>query len=332
MIAEMDETRFPFTSFPEGWYRVGWSKDLQAGAVFALHYFGKDLVLFRTESGIACVFDAHCPHLGAHLGYGGKVIGEYIQCPFHGWCLDKSGECAQIPYSKSAPGKAKTKKWPVDEVNGVIYVYYSHTDSQPGWHIPKLDEYLSSEWTTFKPGAKWRIKTHLQELGENGMDKAHFSFLHPQQTRLMRSESTEQQGHIFIHRTFQYYNVFGLARLFIDEVSGPLDLTLYGMGMAVNRTCVNARIKLYYTFVFFFTPVDAEHTEVTCMLTMKKIGGPLITHLLMNKAIKEGKKTIDQDVPIWENKIYREKPVLCDGDGPIILYRRWANQFYHEKN
>ena len=36
----------------------------------------------------------------------------------------------------------------------------------------------------------------------------------------------------------------------------------------------------------------------------------------------------EHDVPIWENKIYRQNPMLCDGDGPIAEFRRWCQQFY----
>jgi 3-ketosteroid 9alpha-monooxygenase subunit A len=35
-----------------------------------------------------------------------------------------------------------------------------------------------------------------------------------------------------------------------------------------------------------------------------------------------------QDVEIWKGKIYREDPILCDGDGPITKLRRWYEQFY----
>jgi hypothetical protein len=35
-----------------------------------------------------------------------------------------------------------------------------------------------------------------------------------------------------------------------------------------------------------------------------------------------------QDVPIWENKMYRERPPLTHVDGPIVQYRRWFRQFY----
>ena len=37
---------------------------------------------------------------------------------------------------------------------------------------------------------------------------------------------------------------------------------------------------------------------------------------------------LEQDFPIWENKLYRERPLLCDADGPIHKFRRWAAQFY----
>jgi 3-ketosteroid 9alpha-monooxygenase subunit A len=35
-----------------------------------------------------------------------------------------------------------------------------------------------------------------------------------------------------------------------------------------------------------------------------------------------------QDVEIWKDKVYREDPILCDGDGPINKLRRWYEQFY----
>ena len=40
---------------------------------------------------------------------------------------------------------------------------------------------------------------------------------------------------------------------------------------------------------------------------------------------------VEQDFPIWENKTYLERPRLCEGDGPVGDYRRWAAQFYVEK-
>ena len=60
---------------PNGWFAVEWSRDLHEGDVKPIHYFGEDLVLFRTRSGEARILDAYCPHLGAHLGFGGRARG-----------------------------------------------------------------------------------------------------------------------------------------------------------------------------------------------------------------------------------------------------------------
>ena len=85
---------------PYGWYCLGYSAELPPGEVKPLHYFGENLVLFRTESGVPAVLDAYCPHLGAHLGHGGKVQQESVACPFHGWRFNPAGECVEVPYAK----------------------------------------------------------------------------------------------------------------------------------------------------------------------------------------------------------------------------------------
>ena len=41
-------------------------------------------------------------------------------------------------------------------------------------------------------------------------------------------------------------------------------------------------------------------------------------------------REVEQDIPIWEHKICRGTPILCDGDGPIAQYRRWFGQFYDQ--
>ena len=35
-----------------------------------------------------------------------------------------------------------------------------------------------------------------------------------------------------------------------------------------------------------------------------------------------------QDARIWEHKRWRDKPTLCDGDGPIVQLRAWYAQYF----
>ena len=89
-------SRFPMPRYPNGWFQVAYSEELPEGGVMPLRYFGRDLVLFRTETGEARVLDAFCPHLGAHLGHGGKVCGQSIRCPFHAWEFNGAGQCLSL--------------------------------------------------------------------------------------------------------------------------------------------------------------------------------------------------------------------------------------------
>src|SRR5215208_6689284 len=44
--------------FPTGWFIVGFASDLAQGQVKRAHYFGEELVIFRTASGQIHVLDA----------------------------------------------------------------------------------------------------------------------------------------------------------------------------------------------------------------------------------------------------------------------------------
>jgi hypothetical protein len=34
------------------------------------------------------------------------------------------------------------------------------------------------------------------------------------------------------------------------------------------------------------------------------------------------------DMIVWNNKLYRPQPLLCDGDGEILKWRKYFSQFY----
>jgi hypothetical protein len=76
------------------------------------------------------------------------------------------------------------------------------------------------------------------------------------------------------------------------------------------------------------TPIDEDNVEVRFNFAVKKMGGKSITAGVGLAFVNEIARQLGQDIPIWENKIQHEHPLLCDGDGPIALFRRWSKQFY----
>ena len=96
----------PLSMKPTGWFQVAWSNEIKVGDVHKMHYFGQEMVAWRAQSGRITLMDAYCEHLGAHLGFGGHVEGEVIECAFHGWQWDHEGRNVCIPYEKR-PNKGR---------------------------------------------------------------------------------------------------------------------------------------------------------------------------------------------------------------------------------
>jgi 3-ketosteroid 9alpha-monooxygenase subunit A len=311
----MSSSRFPMPRYPNGWFQVGYTDELTPGAVKPLKYFGKDLVLFRTEGGEAKLLDAHCPHLGAHLGHGGKVKGDCIECPFHAWKFDGAGACVEVPYAKKIPPRASIAPWPIREVNGMIMTWHHLGGLPPQWEVPALSEYQHADWTAYELRS-WKIKTHNQEMAENSVDCAHFQYLHG--TQGMPETHAEANGHVLravsstVMKTPQ------------GKVKGEVEAIVYGFGFTTTRF----RGLVETLLVSSATPIDDEYVELRFAFTVKKMVNDGVTSTVGAAFQREIGRQLEQDIPIWENKIYIHPPVLVDGDGPVGLFRRWAKQFY----
>jgi 3-ketosteroid 9alpha-monooxygenase subunit A len=128
----------PFTWKPTGWFMVGWSADFAPGTAKPLKYFGGHQIAYRTEAGVLNVLDAHCPHLGAHLGHGGKVKDECIVCPYHGWGYGPDGVNKFIPYEDRPNVSHSLRVWPVVELHECVFVWHDPAGGPPRWEMPDL--------------------------------------------------------------------------------------------------------------------------------------------------------------------------------------------------
>jgi 3-ketosteroid 9alpha-monooxygenase subunit A len=311
-------SRFPMPRYPDGWFQIAYSDELGPGAVMPLRYFGKDLVLFRTEAGEAKLLDAHCPHLGAHLGHGGKVKGDCIECPFHAWKFDGGGACVEIPYGpagKKIPPRAQLGTWHLRDVNGLLMAWHHSAGAPPLWEIPALPEYGSPEWTPYERRT-WKIRTHNQEMAENAVDSAHFLFLHG--TQEMPTTHAETHGHVLhSHSSTLMKTPQGKAR-------GEVDVHAHGFGFTTTRFKGIVETLL----IASATAIDEDYCQLRFSFMVKKMVNEGVTSTVGFAFQREVNRQLEQDIPIWENKIYVHPPLLVDGDGPIGLFRRWAKQFY----
>jgi phenylpropionate dioxygenase-like ring-hydroxylating dioxygenase large terminal subunit len=292
--------RFPFP-VPNGWFVVAEAKDLLPGEVRSLYLFGRDLVLYRTDSGEPRMVDAHCPHLGAHLGVGGKVEGECLRCPFHGWSFGPDGQCVDIPYSDSPhiPSKAHARSYPTLERNQMIWAWHHAEEGEPFYDVPEVEELSSDEWTDYDI-REFEIAIACQEMAENNVDFAHFRYVH----------GTDAIPEDEFHVDGTYKRTVGQGGNFVREG--------YGLGLGVLR------IKDWVTFVSSTTPIDEENVKVRWIFTSPVANGPDAAR----QAAAQFSAGVSQDLPIWENKRYVERPVVTKSEKKLLEQRQWARQFY----
>ncbi len=78
-------------------------------------------------------------------------------------------------------------------------------------------------------------------------------------------------------------------------------------------------------------PIDEETTDSSFAYSVNTSGDAQKARGVGDAIIRDLEKQMSEDIPIWENKKYYTKPMLCDGDGKFNVYRRWMRQFFSEE-
>jgi len=307
------------------------SIDLNVGDVKYLRMLGQHFAVFRTEDGKVGIIDAYCPHLGANIGVGGKIIGNNIQCPFHGWTFSKDGSCVNIPYCDKIPSIAKTTAWKVEECNAGIYIWHDAEKREPSWIIPKIPENMYYHGRTVH-----YVSAHIQEIPENGADVAHLNIVHVDFVEKALSfifthewtgewtpctePSKEHMAFLEITmrvKLFNKFNVLGTqVKVHVTQM-GPGVVQLY-FDTPLGRLIVIETV----------TPLEPL-LQMAChtIFAEWKIPRFIVKFVLRGLAIQ-----YEKDMPIWNNKTYVASPIIVKGDGNIGGFRRWYSKFYSENS
>jgi 3-ketosteroid 9alpha-monooxygenase subunit A len=307
--------------FPLGWFAIGYVDELPVGEARPIRYFGRELVMWRGEDGQVRVLDAYCRHLGAHMGHGGRVVGNLIECPFHAWRYDGEGIVREIPYARAIPPQVKrpcAHQWVVEEANGLIWTWYHPFGEKPQWALEHYPETSNPEWTPYQR-YEWFVYAPLQSMAENGVDSAHFQFVHG--TAGFPDAEIFWDGH---RRSGVVSAKMGTPT---GEVDGRIVSGQNGAGQSYTRFEGISETLL----VAAITPIDRDRVHARFAFTQPRAEAEGPGAGLARALIRDICKQFDQDKVIWDRQAYLAKAIICDGDGPIIRYRRYYEQFYAER-
>lgn len=302
---------------PFGWFAVSYSDELSTGQVKTIRYFEREMVLWRDDSGVAHVNDPYCAHMGAHLGCGGKVVGQHLQCPFHGWQYDGSGAVKQIDYVPNGvpPGLAKEgtlPSWPTVEANNQIYVWYHPAGLAPQWEVEKFDV-LGPGWVV-QGRREWVIETHPLDIAENQADFPHFLYVHG-------TKEFPSYGDFAIdgHRRS------AVARVNVETPRGTAELTVSSTGIGPGQGLTRFTGFCDVAIVASSTSITAGQTKLCFQYAEPAERAGSGMGMAMIKMVSH---QLEQDIPIWNNKKYVHQSKLVSGDGPLLKLRKAFYEFY----
>jgi nitrite reductase/ring-hydroxylating ferredoxin subunit len=312
---------FVIQPFPIGWFVVAHSDELAVGDVRPLEYFGTALICYRGESGAVYIRDAFCPHLGAHIGFGGRVEGDDVICPFHGWTYGVDGRNVRIPYATRPNAQARLRCWPARESGGLILAWHHPRGVEPTWEVGMIPEFSDPH---FVPASRtdFEIHVHPQEVFENSVDLAHFLTVH--EAARMPDVDVQIDGPRLTATTTNQ-----LLKSKKGYFEGGVSSDLWGLGIDVARiTGVVDTVA-----VLALTPIDERRVHARFLVTAR-VGGTgqerdhASASALAQKAKDRVIREFETDLVIWEHKRYEPRPRLTMGEHLVTRFRKWAQQFY----
>lgn len=314
---------------PTGWFQVAWSAEIGVGDVHRMKYFDRDLIAWRAQSDRLTVMDAYCGHLGAHLGYGGHVEGEVLQCPFHGWQWNHEGRNVCIPYQDRPNRGRRIHTFPVVERNQSVYIWHDEECREPYFDAPDVfdgfgDGATAADYYPQQRLYRAGLELHPQYVLENGVDFAHFKFVHKTPIVPVFTRHDFDGPVSFVDFTITFEGDDGQK---IEDVNSGVEAVNGGLGLAVTKSwgMVDNRT------ISAITPVDAFTSDVRFMVYIGRSPGrdPARAEIKAREFGQEVIRQFEQDVHIWCHQRYSDPPALATEEyRGFTAIRNWAKQFY----
>ena len=251
-----------------------------------------------------------------------------IQCPFHGWQWNAEGRNVCIPYEDRPNRGRRMTTYPVVERNESIYMWHDIEGRAPFFDAPDV-------FASFGDGSaagyypqqrlyRQTLELHPQYVLENGVDFAHFKYVHhtPIVPVFTRHDFAQPVSYVDFTITFE-----GDENQSIDDVTSGVEAINGGLGIAVTKSSGMIDNRT----ISAITPVDEHTSDVRFTVYIGRTPGKdQPRHEFKARAFgDEVIRQFAQDVHIWSHQRYSDPPALSNSElEGFTAIRQWAMQFY----
>jgi vanillate O-demethylase monooxygenase subunit len=213
------------------WYVAAWDRELGRQPL-RLRILDEDIVLFRQSDGTPVALEDACAHRKLPLSMG-RILGDTIECGYHGLRFAASGECVHVPCSRHIPRAARVRRYPLAARYGLLWIWMGRPESAHPEQIFRVDHWGDPRWG-MTPGDAMTVDCNYLFMTDNLLDPSHVAWVHRSSFGNAACEST------------------------------PVEVTATPRGMIAARWMRNVEIApLYLPFVRFAGACDRlQHYEV----------------------------------------------------------------------
>ncbi|MBN1486733.1 MAG: aromatic ring-hydroxylating dioxygenase subunit alpha [Anaerolineae bacterium] len=315
---------------PNQWYVVMDSSQVKDKPV-GVTRMGEKLVFWRDDTGkVSCLWD-RCVHRGVELSKGKVVRGKHLQCPFHGFEYDTSGQIKIIPaqgWDAPVDERFKVRQYPTYEAHGFIWIWWGQNppaDLAP----PRFFDDIDADFIYGKIYDPW--DAHYSRVIENQLDVVHLPFIHHNTIGRGCRVIVDGPGIQWVDDDLFYVYVYnrvddGKPPLKPEAVPVPDPTRDYKLEFLFPNLWEN-RISEKVRVLAAFVPVDNEHTLLYLRFYQKFLPVPLLGNLIAWIAMPFNRLVAHQDRRIVVTQVPKPSALkmgekLIQGDRPIVEYRR----------
>jgi len=325
------------------WYPIATSEEVTNEAPHRTKVLNTDFVAFRDADGAAHVLSDTCIHRGGALG-AGKIKGDNVECPYHGWQYDGTGKCTRIPSlgdGEKLPARAKVDAYPTQEKYGIVFAFLGDLREEDRPPLYDVTEYDDEAWRANKL-VVFEVDYYYERSVENGLDAAHNEFVHPKQgapgmvqdfrNKPIDVQNVGQFGSKFMIPFEQERAKEGLLDGEIERKPSELKAGSGHDGPNVLITWLYLGGDNIFHQYFFEAPIDENRTRIYFVNMRKFMLDPEMDQKIVDVNMEIAQEDIDVMVnlrPIRTPETLT-KELLVPSDRPIVVYREFLKGW--EKN
>ena len=299
------------------WYCAALATEVSA-VPLARTVCDKPIVLFRTESGRTAALEDRCAHRQAPLSKG-RVIGEEIQCIYHGFIFDCAGNCTHVPRQESAPAAARIAHYPAVERWGYVWLWLGAPEAADPATVPNLAWNASDR---LRPVFfRWNVKANFQLMADNLLDVSHTDFLHSNSIgSRIAAKGAADEPRVELDCRIEGKRVHFTRRV-RDTLLGPVSTKWAGSEKPVNRTnYLMWEAPNTIHSVLEFKNDETHHTiHLDHIMTPET---PTTMHYFMNWTRNFG---LDNQAYPTDDDVWREQNTVIGGDDIPMVEAQQAN-------